>query len=151
MRDSATHKDEVITMSTRMVTMAGPTACAQQSHEQGHAHEARVGKSRHQRPQRRVVPSDARIQADGDAESHHQQSAKQVGEKHPGIEQLGNRGVRAKAKKHARQREKQHKPVQAGNGLQRQKLQPRRGVATQHQGKKGKGDTQDFEHALIVG
>ena len=27
MRDSATHTEEVITMSTKMVTMAGPAAC----------------------------------------------------------------------------------------------------------------------------
>ena len=70
--------------------------------------------------------------------------AKQIREKHPRIEQLRDGRARAKTKQHARQGKKQHKAVQPRNRLQRQPLQAGGGIAAQYQGKKGKGDTQDF-------
>jgi SAM-dependent methyltransferase len=123
----------------------------QQGHQQRHAHETGVGESRHQGPQRRIVPPNARVQTDGNAQSHDQQRAQQVGEKHPRIQQLRNGRVSTKPEQHARQSKKQDKPIQARNGLQGQKPPTCGHIAAQNQCKKRKSDAENFKHSPIVG
>jgi hypothetical protein len=54
------HTELVMTMSASTVQITGPAFAPPAGHQQRHAHEAGVGKGRHQRAKGRVLPADAR-------------------------------------------------------------------------------------------
>jgi hypothetical protein len=134
-----------MTMSTKMVTMAGPAAfLPQQRHQQWHAHKAGVGKRPHQGAKGGVVPADASVQGHRHHKAHHHQGTQQVGQRHAGVEQLGDRRGGAKTVQQARQGEEQHKAIHAGYRLQWQHAPAGGNVAAQHQREERKGDDQNL-------
>ena len=123
---------------------------SQQGDQQRHPHEPGIGKRGHQSPQRGVVPADAAVHRDGDAETHHHQRAQQVDAGHRRVEQFGDRRRRAEAVQHARQGKEQHETVEPRDGFERQHAPLRRHKARQHQREKRKRDGQDVEHRGIL-